>query len=204
MSAYNIGPNSTMGEILEAYPSAKIGLFQRYHIGGCSSCGYQLTDTLTEVCATHDITDPLDAVLACIRESQDVEASLYIRPREVAEALKFGEQPRLIDVRSPAEWEKVYIPGAQLLTVELTFEIHDSWPKDTPIVFYSNHGRRSLDRASYFRAYGFTNAKSLDGGIEACSIEPRYSPDGQSQSLQVGSKTFSEETPVSSQDHKSR
>ncbi len=28
-------------------------------------------------------------------------------------------------------------------------------------------GRRSLDKAAYFQAYGFTNARSLDGGIQA-------------------------------------
>jgi len=38
--------STTMGEILGAYPSAKLGLFRRYHIGGCTACGYQPTDTL--------------------------------------------------------------------------------------------------------------------------------------------------------------
>jgi len=64
VSSQEIGPNTTMAEILDAYPSAKVGLFQRYHIGGCASCGYQPRDTLQEVCATHDIADPLDAVIA--------------------------------------------------------------------------------------------------------------------------------------------
>jgi rhodanese-related sulfurtransferase len=166
-----IGTNSTMEEILRAYPSAKVGLFQRYHIGGCASCGYQLTDTLAEVCRTHNITDSLDTVIACIRQSQEVEAQLHIRPTEVAAALKRGEKLRLLDVRSPQEWEATHIQGAEHLTVELTFEALDSWPKDTLIILYSNHGRRSLDKASYFRAYGLTNAKSMDGGIIAWSAE---------------------------------
>ena len=87
MSSQEIGPNTTMAEILDAYPSAKVGLFQRYHIGGCASCGYQPRDTLQEVCATHDIADPLDAVIACIRESEAVETTLHIRPAQVAAAL---------------------------------------------------------------------------------------------------------------------
>ena len=37
MLLQEIGPDTTMEEILRAYPSAKIGLFQRYHIGGCAS-----------------------------------------------------------------------------------------------------------------------------------------------------------------------
>ena len=167
MLLQEIGPDTTMEEILRAYPSAKIGLFQRYHIGGCASCGYQPMDTLAEVCRTHNIVDSVDAVIACIRQSQGVEAQLHIRPAEVAAALKRGEQVRLLDVRSPQEWEAAHIQGTQFLTVELTFEALDSWPKDTPVVLYSNHGRRSLDRASYFRAYGLTNVKSIDGGLTA-------------------------------------
>jgi hypothetical protein len=50
MSLVEIGPSSTMEEILHAYPSAKVGLFQRYHIGGCASCGYQPADTLAGHC----------------------------------------------------------------------------------------------------------------------------------------------------------
>jgi rhodanese-related sulfurtransferase len=171
MLLQHIGPDSTMEEILHAYPSAKVGLFQRYHIGGCASCGYQPTDTLAEVCRTHNIVDSLDAVIACIRQSQEVEAKLHIQPTEVAAALKQGEKLRLLDVRSPQEWEAAHIQGAELLTVELTFEALDSWPKDTPIVLYSDHGRRSLDKASYFRAYGLTNTKSMDGGSNAWSAE---------------------------------
>jgi stress-induced morphogen len=167
VSSPEIGPNTPMAEILAAYPSAKVGLFQRYHIGGCASCGYQPHDTLQEVCSTHDIADPLDAVIACIRESEAVEATLHIRPAQVAAALEGGDKLILLDVRAPEEWEAGHIEGAQLATVELTFEILDTWPKDTPLVLYSNHGNRSLDRASYFRAYGLTNPRSMDGGLEA-------------------------------------
>ncbi|HEV8712007.1 MAG TPA: rhodanese-like domain-containing protein [Candidatus Binatia bacterium] len=180
MPLQEIGLDTTMEEILRAYPSAKVGLFQRYHIGGCASCGYQPTDTLAEVCRTHNIKDSLDAVIACIRQSQRVEAQLHIRPAEVA-ALKRGEQVRLLDVRSPQEWEAAHIQGAQFLTVELTFEALDSWPKDTPVVLYSNHGRRSLDKASYFCAYGLTNVKSMDGGLTAWLAE--VGPVGRGSSL---------------------
>ncbi len=194
MSLFDIGPNTTTGEILSAYPSAKLGLFRRYHVGGCSACGYQPTDTLAEVCREHNITDPLDTVIACIRESQEVEAKLQILPTvvaatlkpeeksqlvdvqwpEVAAALQHGENLRLVDVRSREEWNKAHIPGAELLTLELTFEALDSWPKNTPIIFYSNTGGRSLEKASYFMAYGFTNVRNMAGGLEAWAgeVEP--------------------------------
>ncbi len=69
MSLVEISPSSTMEEILYAYPSANVGLFQRYHIGGCASCGYQPVDTLVAVCQTHNITDSMDDVITCIRGS---------------------------------------------------------------------------------------------------------------------------------------
>jgi hypothetical protein len=55
--------------------------------------------------------------------------------------------------------------------LELKFEALDTWPKETRIVFYSNAGRRSLEVASYFMAYGFTNMRNMAGGIESWSGE---------------------------------
>jgi rhodanese-related sulfurtransferase len=47
------------------------------------------------------------------------------------------------------------------------------------IVVYCHHGTRSLDSAAYLAGHGFTNVKSLAGGIDAWSCEidqelPRY------------------------------
>ena len=178
-----ISAGTTMGDILIAYPSAKLGLFRRYHIGGCAACGYQPEDTLEKAMGDHNIADPLEAVIACIVESRQVEAGFQILPSVVAAALKpqlagvsspeveaaleRGESWPLIDVRSPEEWEKGHISGAQFLTLELKFEALDTWPKDTRIVFYSNTGHRSLEVASYFMAYGFTNVRNMTGGLEA-------------------------------------
>ena len=62
---------------------------------------------------------------------------------------------------------KGHIPETQFLTLELKFEALDTWPKDTWIVFYSNTGHRSLEVASYFMAYGFTNVRNMAGGLES-------------------------------------
>ena len=102
------------------------------------------------------------AVIACILESRQIKASLDRR-----------ESWPLINVRSPEEWVNGHIPGAQflILTLELKFQALDTWPKDTRIVFYSNAGRRSLEVAPYFMAYGFTNVRNMAGGLEAWSGE---------------------------------
>ena len=63
MSVTVITRHSTMGEVLESYPSAQRALFQRYHIGGCNSCGYQPGDTLDAVARSHNILDVGEVVV---------------------------------------------------------------------------------------------------------------------------------------------
>src|SRR6202048_352486 len=159
-----IGPDATMADILHAYPTAKLALFIRYHIGGCTSCSYQLTDTLAEVHQNYNIKDSLEAVLAAVRQSASVEAKIHISQQELASALQRGEDLRLLDTRSTSEWQAGHLVGGRPGTVELTFKALASWSKETPIVFYSHEGRRSLGKAADFPAYGFRNARSLDGG----------------------------------------
>lgn len=159
--------DTTMAEILTAYPAAKVGLFHRYHIGGCSACGYAPGETLGAVRERNGITDSLEQIVECVRNSAAVEARLHTGVDDVAAALGRGDELHLIDARSPGEYDAGHLSGARLLTVELTFDILDGWEKDAPIVVYSNDGRRSLDRASYLTAYGKTNAKSMDGGLKA-------------------------------------
>lgn len=172
-----ITKDSTMREVLEAYPGAQRALFQRYHIGGCSSCGYQPNDTLEDVAHLHNILD-LDEVLTFLCRADEIDWRTQISPREVAAALRGNAPPRLVDVRTPEEWELARIPGATLITKELTEEMM-RWPQDAPIVFYCHLGSRSLDAASYFAGHGFTNVRSMTGGIDAWSLEvdlsvPRY------------------------------
>jgi len=169
MSATVITRHSTMGEVLEAYPSAQRALFQRYHIGGCNSCGYQPGDTLDAVARGHNILD-VGEVVAFLEDAEQLDRRIQVSPVEVAAALGSDDPPRLIDVRSPAEWELARIEGATLMT-EVVAELVMSWPKDTPIVFYCHLGQRSLDAASYFAGHGFTDLRSMTGGIEAWSLQ---------------------------------
>lgn len=183
MPALEIGPSTTMEEILTAYPSARLELFRRYHVGGCAACGYKLSDTLEQVCREHEIPDSLEKIVEYIRNSSEVEAKLQIQPTALVsigaapkrqgldltlpEFAQRQQQWRVVDVRSREEWEQGHLPGVQPLTTESKFEMLDSWPKDTPILFYSNIGRRGLETASYFVAYGFTKVRNLAGGLRA-------------------------------------
>src|SRR5947207_15622858 len=94
-----VGPQSTMGEVLGAYPGAQRALFRRYHIGGCSSCGFQPTETLEQVCQRNGDLDVNEA-LEHIKTSHEQDAKILINPRELAELLKQDKSVRLVDVRS--------------------------------------------------------------------------------------------------------
>ncbi len=167
-----------MAELLAEYPGAQRALFREYHIGGCASCGFQPDETLAEVCQRNDDL-PVNEVIAKILEAQEADRELQATPAEVSERLRQGEPLRLIDVRSREEWEAVHIPNSTFLSQELMQEMITSWPKERQLVFVCHHGVRSLDAAAYFRGHGFTNARSLSGGIDQWSVEvdqklPRY------------------------------
>jgi rhodanese-related sulfurtransferase len=165
-----------MDQVLEAFPSAQRALFERYHIGGCNSCGYAPGDTLAKVAAGHGIDT--DEAVACIRESGQTEVRIEIAPDETAELLRKGAI-QLVDVRTPQEYATARIEGSRLADQDLMREIVENWPKDTAIVTVCHHGVRSLDAAAYLRGHGLKNVRSMRGGIEAWSVAvdprvPRY------------------------------
>jgi len=173
MGADHITKNSTMQEVLEAYPGAQSALFSRYHVGGCSHCGFDPAETLEQVCGRNNILD-VQEVLSYLRQSHERDQQVQIMPQELAQALKSGQKIALLDVRTPEENEFAHLEGARLVTEELAQEILEQWPKDTPIVVHCHLGVRSLSAVSFLIDEGFTNVRSLAGGIDAwsCQVDP--------------------------------
>jgi len=173
----DISPQSSMQKILEVYPGAQQALFARYHIGGCSSCGFQPTDTLEEVLKSHQVGG-VQEVIEYIKRSQAEENTLQIPPQELARLLQ-DRKVTLLDLRSEGEHRMVHLDGDQRATQELAQEIVQKWPKDTPLVFYCHFGKDSLEAVRHLMKQGFTNVKCLRGGIDGWSREidpllPRY------------------------------
>ena len=165
-----------MEQVTKVFPSSQRALFQKYHVGGCSSCGFQPTDTLGTVAMNHGLD--VNEVVEFVQRSQDMEKNMEIAPREVAELLKQGKI-KLLDVRSPQEYAIASIPDSLLVDQTLAQEIMQTWAKDTEIVTMCHHGMRSLDACAYLRGHGFENTRSMTGGIDAWALEvdpntPRY------------------------------
>ena len=165
MSETTITPEMSMEEILQTYPSAQRALFQRYHVGGCSSCGFEPSDTLAQVCRDHNMLDTRE-VIDHILSSNETDRRLQVDPPQVRTWLETPEELRLIDVRMPQEREAQDFPEAEPLDFNDQGK-YMALPKDTQLVFACQDGMRSLDVAAYFVGQGYTRVHSLRGGLEA-------------------------------------
>jgi hypothetical protein len=171
-----IDPQTSMGELLSLYPGAQRALFRSYHIGGCSSCGFNPAETLAQVCARNNNLNP-DEVVQTILAAHDEDQRTQVAPTEGAELVKAGKA-RLIDVRSREEWDATHIEGSTFFTQDLMHSL-GGLPKDELLIFVCHHGVRSIDAAAYFAGHGLENVRVLRGGIDAWSCEvdpsiPRY------------------------------
>lgn len=165
-----------MQQVLAVYPAARRALFQRYHVGGCSSCGFQPEETVEQVCQRNNNLNVAE-VIETIHTAHEADERMQVSPTEAAALVKEGKA-RLVDVRTQEEWDAVHIEGSTFLTQELAHEL-GAWPNDRLIIFLCHHGIRSLDAATYFAGHGLKNARSMRGGIDAWSPDvdpqlPRY------------------------------
>ena len=169
-SAESINPQSAMREVLEVYPGAQRALFRKYHIGGCSSCAFQPTETLEQVCARNGNLNVVE-VLEHIKASHEEDAGIFISPSELAELLARDKAVKLLDVRSREEFEAVRIEGSVLMSQPTVQEIMGHWPRNQTFVIVDHEGKLGLDAAAYFLGHGFERVRCLRGGIDAWARE---------------------------------
>src|SRR5580693_7661099 len=166
----NLSSQSPMHEVMEVYPGAQRSLFRRYHIGGCSSCGFSPDETLAQVCARNGSLDAAE-VMAHIQSSHEQDAKILIAPKELAELLQHDSSVKLVDVRSREEFQAVNIAGSVLLSQDVMRELMASGSNTKPIIVVDHQGKNSLDAAAYFIGHGLQNVRCLQGGIDAWAQE---------------------------------
>ncbi len=101
-----------------------------------------------------------------------------ITPDELKGKLEGGEEPVLLDVREPWEFDLARIEGSRLVPMN---EILDRLPvldPATETVVICHHGARSAFVTQALDSYGFEAAYNLEGGLDAYSMVdssvPRY------------------------------
>ncbi|BDV01590.1 MBL fold hydrolase [Thermodesulfomicrobium sp. WS] len=102
-----------------------------------------------------------------INAGRPVHRLTQINAHELAERLKGGQPPRLVDVRTPQEWAAGRIPGAEHQPFTEILAACCTLPTDEEIVVYCGSGYRSNMAGSFLRQHGYANVKSLAGGILA-------------------------------------
>ncbi|MHB8351800.1 MAG: rhodanese-like domain-containing protein, partial [Thermoplasmata archaeon] len=87
--------------------------------------------------------------------------------------------PLLVDVREPEEWAIARLPGAVLIPHAELAERLSELTGARELVVYCKSGRRSATASKFLLGLGFTQVRSLAGGIDAWSERidptlPRY------------------------------
>lgn len=166
----SITPQSPMREVLEVFPGAQRALFRRYHIGGCSHCGFSPDETLAHVCARNGNLDAAE-VMAHIQSSHEQDSGILIAPKDLAGWLQRDPSVKLVDVRSREEFEAVHIAGSVLLSQDVMRELMANGSNTKPIVVVDHQGKNGLDAAAYFIGHGLQNVRCLRGGIDSWALE---------------------------------
>jgi molybdopterin/thiamine biosynthesis adenylyltransferase/rhodanese-related sulfurtransferase/molybdopterin converting factor small subunit len=85
----------------------------------------------------------------------------------LATELQGRPRPQLIDVREPGEWQIAHLPNAKLIPRATLDHRLAEVAQNRPVVVYCKSGRRSADAVRFLSARGFTNVRSLAGGLDA-------------------------------------
>lgn len=104
-------------------------------------------------------------------EAQRAAEGSTITAPELAEMVDRGADIELVDVREPAEWEIVRIPGARLIPKgELPAHLSEL-PQHKPVVLYCKSGVRSAEALATLKGAGFSTAVHVQGGVTAWAMQ---------------------------------
>ncbi|MBV1849858.1 adenylyltransferase/sulfurtransferase MoeZ [Catellatospora tritici] len=128
----------------------------------CALCGENPT-------VTQLLEDYEDFCGAVSVEAQEAVVDSTITARELKEWQDAEKDFLLVDVREPAEFEIVRIPGSVLIPKGeiLSGEALATLPQDKQIVLHCKSGVRSAEALAALKAAGFKDAVHVQGGVLA-------------------------------------
>ncbi len=102
-------------------------------------------------------------------EAAQAAVGSTITAPELKELIDAEKPIFLVDVREPAEWEIVRIPGATLIPKDeiLRGDALASLPQDRQVVMYCKTGVRSAETLAAVKGAGFADAVHVQGGVTA-------------------------------------
>jgi rhodanese-related sulfurtransferase len=99
-------------------------------------------------------------------DKQALDASREVDVRQAADARSAGTA-QIVDVREPDEWAEGHIPGAIHIPLAILARQAANLDPTRPVITVCRSGNRSLVALKPLRAAGFTDARSLAGGMKA-------------------------------------
>jgi rhodanese-related sulfurtransferase len=96
-------------------------------------------------------------------------SAVTIGSASLRQLLDSGSPPRMLDVRTPAEFETAHIAGSSNVPLDLLREHRDEIVRhlDHDVVLVCRSGQRATQAEDILRAAGLLNVHVLDGGITA-------------------------------------
>ncbi len=106
-------------------------------------------------------------------EAAEAAQGSTLTARELADLVDAGDDVFLVDVREPAEYEIVKIPGSVLIPKDeiLSGRALAMIPQERPVVLYCKTGVRSAEALAALKAAGFRDARHLQGGVTAWATQ---------------------------------
>lgn len=88
-----------------------------------------------------------------------------VSDQDLLAAVDAGRPPRILDVRTSAEFARGHLPGAEHLPYHLVWRRGSMLPRDreAPIVVYCLHGPRAVMAALQLSGLGYSNVALLQG-----------------------------------------
>lgn len=95
--------------------------------------------------------------------------TVTISQNELADKIKSGSPPTIVDVRSSEEYETGHIPGAVHIPWWSVFTRHSGIPSahEEPLVIYCEHGPRAKLAKLALRIVGFQEILYLEGHMSS-------------------------------------
>ena len=170
--------DTPMKEVEAKFPFSRSLLHAKFHVGGCSACGYEPQETIAEVAAKHakDAEAMVEALNGGVGEMKACELSAGELSTLLAQR---GGEVLLVDVREAWEFELTHLKGSVLLGETNMEQMFERARAASDVILICHHGMRSLNATLFFRQNGISQARSLRGGVDAYAREvdgslPRY------------------------------
>lgn len=103
-------------------------------------------------------------------QQTEQKESIEISALEIYQSIKENSDIKFIDVRNPDEYRNRHLSNSTLIPLDTLSSEIKSVPdlnKNDEIIVYCRSGNRSLRAQSILTSMGYTNVKSMAGGINA-------------------------------------